>query len=289
MNNIRVLTIGNSFARNALTYLEDMADSTEDIRFEIGRANLGGCSLEKHWNLALFSDRHPEYATYPEGPAGGGLAIGGSLRDALIAAPWDYITLQQVSSDSWRRHTFQPHLGLLHDFVRRHAPQARILLHQTWAYRADAPFFPENGLTQDRMHERIRDAYTHYAAELDCDILPSGEAIHRARHAPGRTFAWPDPDFDYHDAEAPALPRQEHSLAVGWTWAIHNSPCGIPVLRLDAKHLNAHGCYLAGCVWFECLTGRDARGIRFVPETMDAETADFLRATAHAAARDAHV
>lgn len=286
MKIIRLLTIGNSFARNALTYLEDMADSTGDVRFDIGRANLGGCSLEKHWNLALYTSRHPEYKTYPMNPATDGSSPGGSLQDALTAAPWDIVTLQQVSYNSWRRHTFQPYLGLLQDFALKHAPRARILLHQTWAYRADSPFFPQNGLTQDLMHARIRETYRHYAAELDCSILPAGEAVQRARRTSGRTFSWPEPDFDYHDAEAPALPRQDHSLAVGWTWAIHNSPRGIPELRLDANHLNMHGCYLAGCVWFECLTGQDARAIRFAPENMDADTAAFLRDTAHETCRD---
>lgn len=285
MKIIRLLTMGNSFADNALTYLEPMANQTADVRFEIGKANLGSCSLEKHWNLACYTARHPEYKTYRLGVDAGGKPREATLQEALGAAPWDYVTLQQVSHKSWRRETFQPHLGLLADLVRERAPQAALLLHQTWAYRSDSPFLPQNSLTQELMFGKIRAAYAHFSDELGCGVLPSGEAVQQARRFPGRTFSWPEPDFDYQLGEAPALPRQEHSLSVGWRWAINNSPEGIPVMNLDANHLNARGCYLLGCVWFERLTGLDARSIAFAPAEIDPDTAAFLRATAHDALR----
>jgi hypothetical protein len=280
MKTIRLLTVGNSFAENALTYLEALAAGT-DVRFEIGRANLGGCSLEKHWNLACYTTRHPDYKTYWMGPDPAGKARNANLQEALGAEPWDFVTLQQVSAKSWRPETYQPYLGLLFDLVKQRAPQAEILLHQTWAYRSDTPFLPQNSLTQERMFERIQAAYARYAAEYRCGVLPSGEAVQRTRRFPGRTFVWPEPDFDYQQAEAPALPRQEHSLAVGWKWAINNSPEGIPAMFLDANHLNARGCYLIGCVWFEGLTGLDARSLSFVPPAIEAGDAAFLRDRAH--------
>jgi hypothetical protein len=282
MKTIRLLTIGNSFSENALTYLEAMANSTSSVRFHVGRASLGGCSLEKHWNLAEYTARVPEHKTYRIRPGADGATIEGSLQVALSLEPWDYVTLQQVSTKSWRPETFQPHLGKLHGLVREHAPQAKVMLHQTWAYRSDSSFLPQNGLTQELMFERIRSTYARYAAELGCGVLPSGEAVQRARRASGRTFAWPDAAFSYLDpTSAPALPRQDHSLAVGWHWAINDSPEGIPELRNDPNHLNAPGCYLIGCVWFERLTGLDARSVSFHPAEVDADTATFLRATAH--------
>lgn len=285
MKTVRLLTIGNSFSDNAVTYLADMAASSRKVRIEIGRANLGGCSLERHWNLAVYTARQPEFKTYGLGRGSDGTSNRANLQDALRAEPWDFVTLQQVSAQSWRRESFQPWLGQLHGLIRELAPQAEILLHQTWAYRSDSPFLPENGLTQETMFERIRETYRHYGAALGCRILPAGEAVQRARRAPGRAFVWPEPDYDYPNPQAPALPRQEHSLAVGWHWAIAETHDGIPKLRLDANHLNAEGCYLAGAVWFETLTGLDARTIRFHPPQIDSRTAAFLRKTAHAAAR----
>lgn len=64
MQTIRLLTIRNGVADNALMYLDELARITSDVCFSIGRANLGGCSLEKHWNLAQHTDRYPDYKTY---------------------------------------------------------------------------------------------------------------------------------------------------------------------------------------------------------------------------------
>lgn len=120
MQTIRLLTIRNGVADNALMYLDELARITSDVCFSIGRANLGGCSLEKHWNLAQHTDRYPDYKTYyrvgwrPTDPA-----HKASLQESLTAAPWDYVTLQQYSGTSWRRDSFQPYLEQLHAIVSR--------------------------------------------------------------------------------------------------------------------------------------------------------------------------
>lgn len=282
MRTVRLLTIGNSFAENALTYLREIAASSGQVELDVGRANLGGCSLEKHWNLSTYTEREPAFKPYLLGNASDGRPCRVTLQEALAAKPWDYVTLQQVSWRSPRRESYQPHLGLLHGLVRRLAPQAELLLHQTWAYRSDSGYLPANGLTQEGMLARIRENYRHYGASLNCRVIPSGEAVQRARGGEGRAFVWPDPVFDYQNGRAPALPNQAHSLEVGWHWAITDTPEGIPELRNDPNHLNAQGCYLIGCVWFECLTGLSIHDTSFVPEGMDRETVAFFRAVAHA-------
>ncbi|MDX9981363.1 MAG: DUF4886 domain-containing protein [Lentisphaeria bacterium] len=282
MRTIRLLTIGNSFSENALTYLERIAQSEGQVNFLVGRASLGGCSLEKHWNIATYTEAHPEYKTYSLGKLSAGEPVQANLQEALVAEKWDMVTLQQVSWKSWRPETFEPWLGRLVELVGRLAPQAEILLHQTWAYRLDSPFFCEQGLSQQLMHERIAAAYAHYAAKYGCRILPSGEAVHRARSVPGRQFRWPEETYAYRSASAPALPAQENSFASGWNWAIRETPEGIPELRLDANHLNARGNYLAGCVWYEAMTGLPTSGRTFVPDGIETEDAAFLRQIAHA-------
>lgn len=284
MKTIRLLTIGNSFSRDATTYLEEIARSGGRAEFAIGRCDIGGCSLQKHWNLAEYTARHPEYRPYRlrDRPEGGAVEV--NLQEALAIEPWDFVTLQQFSGWSWIRSTFEPYLGQLMALVRQRAPTARVLLHQTWSYRSDSPFLPEHGLTDETMFELIRQNYAHFAAHYGCGILPSGEAVQRARRAPGRTFRWPEPDFAYTLAEPPALPRQEHSLSVGWFWNIAGTPDGIPKLMLDANHLNTRGRYLTGCVWYERLTGADVRAVTYRPPEIPSDDAVFLREVAHEAA-----
>lgn len=281
MKIIRLLTVGNSFSDNALTYLPAIAASAPALRLEIGRANLGGCSLEKHWNLCVYAEKQPDYRPYdpaPEQPRA-------TLRELLAAQPWDFVTLQQASPLSWQRSSFEPFLGQLHSLVSRIAPQAEILLHQTWAYRADAPYLAEKGLTQQAMFTHIRDNFDHFGALYGCRVLPAGEAVQRARAMPGHAFAWPDPAYDYVTPQPPALPNQEHSLNVGWFWAARETPDGRPELRKDVIHLNAAGCYLVGCLWFECLTGLSIHDAPFRPAGLTPEYAAFLREVAHSTPR----
>lgn len=281
MKSIRLLTIGNSFSNNALTYLERIAAGTDAVRFDVGRASLGGCSLEKHWNLATYTARQPDFGTYELQKDDDGQPVMVSLQKALVARPWDVISLQQVSHQSWRRDTFEPWLGQLLDLVHGAAPQAKVMLHQTWAYRCDTPYYAVHAITPETMHQRIRANYRHFASRYNCGILASGDALYRARQTEGCTYTWPDPDYDYQDAEAPALPYEPHSLAAGWHWQITQPGTGIPVLALDANHLNGRGCYLCSNLWFEKLTGLSAHDSAFAPDDLDTDDAAWLRDIAH--------
>ncbi len=289
MKTLRLLVIGNSLAENSVAYLREIAASSGAVEIVLGYATLGGCPLVKHWRLAEYTRQHPEHKTY-QLDTGGAAWAGKSpyavnLQEALVAEPWDTITLNHASIPGPRRETFQPWLGFLHELVRERAPQAAFLLHQTWAYREDSSYLIENGLTSETMFERLKANYAHFAAELGCRVIPTGEAIQTFRRK--RQFRFPDPGFDYQHAVAPALPRQDNSLSIGWYWSINDSVDGIPQLMLDFNHLNPAGLYLAGCTWFETLTGHDVRTVAFHPAEVDATLAECLRTIAHEVARNA--
>lgn len=284
MKTIRLLTIGNSFAENALRFLEEIADGTGEVSFDVGRANLGGCSLQRHWNLSEYTREHPDFKTYRIGAGPDGTEVRGSLQDALALKLWDKVTVQQASWLGYLPETFEPYLGQLVGRVRQLAPQAEVLMQQTWAYRSDSPHLPSNGLTQDQMHERIAEVYRRHAKQYALTTIPSGEAVAMVRRTPGKGFTWPDPNYDYFAAKCPALPDQSKSLAAGWYWDITGPADGIPVRKLDANHLNDRGCYLIGLVWLEVLSGTDCRQTSFTPDGITAADAAFLKDIAHQAA-----
>lgn len=267
----KLLTIGNSFSNNALTHVGGFAEETGET-FTIGRASLGGCSLEKHWNLSRYSAAHPEFCTYPGGLPGTSL---GNLQQLLRAEAWDIVTLQQNSAQSWKPETFHPWFDHLVALVRDLAPSAEIRLHQTWAYRSDSKALSDWGIDHEEMHRRIDAAYQALARKHGFAILPSGPALHRARNAPGRTYVR-DPAYDFDAPAAPRLPRQDHSFSAGYHWAITDTPDGIPELRLDANHLNPRGCFLCSATWFAALTGIDVRQTRFRPQEIGQDDRRFL-------------
>ncbi len=284
MKTIRLLTIGNSFSENAITFLPQLAAADGTVAFDIGRASLGGCSLEKHWNLADYTRRAPDYKPYR---LKGDEASSATLQEALSLQPWDFVTLQQASPKSWIRDSYEPFLGNLIGVVQTLAPTAEILLHQTWGYRSDAGFLADKGITQRYMFDRIRENYDHFGARYKLRLLRSGEAVQQARETPGHAFVWPDPAYDYTAPRPPALPDQTHSLIAGWRWAVNGTADGKPELVKDVIHLNSNGCYLIGCLWFARLTGRSALDNPFKPEGLDDETAAFLRRVAHEQAQKA--
>lgn len=276
---VRILTVGNSFTQNATRYLGELTEAA-GLELTHKMLSIGGSSLEQHAGkaLAFETDSSLEEAKYSSGE---------SLQQALQSQPWDFVTIQQVSFKSHDVHTYRPHARQLADIVHRYAPQARLLVHQTWAYRSDDPRFNRSDsstaepATQQAMYEGLSDAYQTIAEELSAGRIPVGDAFWLADQDPKRGYH-PDNDFNVRDAKHPELPDQTHSLHVGYRWRERD---GVQVLGMDGHHANLAGEYLGACVWLECLFGQSPVGNGFVPNKLDAEYATFLQTIAHQAAQ----
>ncbi|MEC5128779.1 DUF4886 domain-containing protein [Verrucomicrobiales bacterium BCK34] len=275
---VAVLTVGNSFADNALKFLPALAEAS-DRKLIAVRANLGGCTFERHWNHVAAFEKDPK------SKAGSPYAKGTkSLDELLKSREWDFITIQQVSFKSHDLETYQPYADKLYHYIKERAPDAEILVHQIWAYRVDDPrFVPANAgkepHTHKVMYEDVRAAYHAFADKWDLDILPSGDAMFAADTDPEWGYK-PDTTFDFKAAKKPELPNQEHSLHRGWAWGTQN---GKSFLRIDGHHAGRAGEYLIGCVWFEKLFGESVLGNTFVPDDIAPDYAAFLQQTAHEA------
>ena len=277
---VSVLTIGNSFANNALTYLPELADEAGHTLI-VGRANLGGCSLERHWKHAAAFEADSK--SKAGSPYGNGKQ---SLSDLLKSRKWDFITIQQVSFKSHDIATYYPYARELVKYIRERAPESKILVHQTWAYRVDDPRFSpsdkeEGPTTQKEMYEQVRSAYHALAKEFDLKILPSGDAMYLADTDSKYSFQ-PDPKFDSKKAIYPDTPKQQHSLHTGWFWKKFPKS-GEKILRMDGHHASAAGCFLIGSTWFEALFGESVVENPFFPKEIDLDYAKFLKNAAHLA------
>lgn len=252
---VKLLTIGNSFASNALSSLPEFAQAGgKDL--VVFPANLGGASLKKHVSYVQIFETDPESAdgrpyknrAHPRT----GKKQDFSLREALESEAWDFVTIQQLSNDSHRFETYEPSAGTLIAYIRKYAPQAEILVHQTWAYREDYPRYGKDGLTPERMHEGLVDAYDRLAKKYGLRLIRSGQAFYAARKTPRWTFRFPDPDFDYKNPPAGKLPDQKGSLNAGWRWTGSGDQ---KRLVLDFKHANHAGKYLAGAMFYQAIFG----------------------------------
>jgi hypothetical protein len=271
---IRVLAVGNSFSANALKYCSDIVEASGN-RLIARNAMIGGCDFERHM-------RHVDaFEANPDDPEGRPYYGGQSLKDLLTREKWDYVTIQQASPKSFRPETFHPHADRLIAYIKKHAPQAEIVIHQTWAYRDDHPFWNEAGLNTDTMYQKLRAAYGGLAAETGLRILPCGDAMEAARRDPAWGKFVPDTTFDPKIAVYPVLPLNEkRSLHKGYNWK-RDASTGVATLGKDGTHANAQGEYLLGCVWFEFLFGQSVIGNSFVPAGVAAEDAAILQRIAH--------
>jgi hypothetical protein len=78
------------------------------------------------------------------------------------------VTIHQVSLKSHDLSAYQPHADRLSELIHQHAPGAKLLVHQTWAYRKDDPHFtkpsdkPGEPITQAKMYAGLSAAYARF-------------------------------------------------------------------------------------------------------------------------------
>ena len=276
---VRVLTVGNSFSRNASTYLKELAaDAGYDL--VMGHADIGGCWLGKHWAAVEAAEANPDDpAGKPYSVTVGNEHVMRSLKEMLTDQKWNFVTIQQASLMSVDLSTYEPYARKLRDYIKKYAPQAEVLIHETWAYRCDEPGFGSNGKSEENMYKALSLAYRSVASELGLRMMPVGDAFYAADTDP--IWGYKPADVDSEHATYPDLPNQTNSLHVGWYWARNGQ--GKQVLVQDCHHANANGCYLAGCIWYEVVFNRNVLDNKYVPSDVTPAAAGFLRRVAHRA------
>lgn len=301
-DSVRLLAIGNSFSANILNQLPALAQGGgKTLIYE--HCMFGGARLEQHWARVEAAERDPTDAKHLyQGKQGKW-----TLRNALVGQPWDVVTLQQYSFISHDPTTYRPFADKLVTLIRERAPQASIVMHQTWAYRSDDPRFvsvakaqeaegnqaeavgttgtPADMRTSADMHRMVAATYRSVAIDLGLGLFPVGDAFATAEADPVWGFK-ADPAWNPKLAVSPALPEQMGSLHVGWRWRWKDGKPvldkdGKPVLGYDGHHANKSGEYLGACVWYEMLFRASVVGNPYRPEGMSEQQARFLQETAH--------
>lgn len=278
---VKLLTIGNSFSANATHYLGDLATGA-GIKLIHRPLVIGGAAFDVHWARVEKAEADPK-------DKAGQYTSGRTLQQELQSDSWDYVTIQQSSIKSHDLSTYEPYARQLRDYVKKYAPQAELLIHETWPYRADDPRFsakdpkPGDPKTQAEMYEGLRNAYRSTAKEFGVRLLPVGDAFNLANTDPAWGYQ-PVAGFKGSDYKYPDLPPQTHSLNKGYVWKA--DPTGPQKLGMDGHHANTAGEYLGGCVWFEVLFGQSVIGNRYHPPELTAEDAAYLQKVAHRAVEE---
>ena len=223
---MRILSIGNSFSVDAQYWLKDLAEAGA-VDMELWNLYIGGCSLERHMENVVSGES--AYDLYINGKQ----VSKSSISAALKAGKWDYITLQQASGFSGIWESYENTLMPLYEYVKSNAPEAEIVIHETWAYEktSEHPHFEWYNHDQKKMHAALKECYERAAKNIGARMIPVGNAV--------------------------ALARENAAFDVEQ---------GGESLSRDGFHLSlVMGRYLASAVWYGFFTGKDIRQNGFVP------------------------
>ncbi len=171
---MNILSIGNSFSKDAQRYLHQIAKA-DDVVLNVFNLYISGCPLSTHYRNVLSEER--AYMLEMNGESTGFKV---SLKEALLNRDWDIVTVQQASRLSPDDATYQPYLNNLVQYVRDCVPKAKIVVHQTWAYEQGCQRLNEELQYRD-YKDMLRDvvaAYQKAANDIGADfIIPSGEVF----------------------------------------------------------------------------------------------------------------
>lgn len=172
---MKILSIGNSFSDDAQRYLREIA-SADGVEIETLNLCIGGCPLERHASCIKSGEK--AYFFHYNGDVDRNDLI--SIDEGISMRDWDIVTLQQVSVKSFKEESFYPYIHEVAAYVREKLPNAKIYIHQTWAYEHGCPrsFEVTDGKGAEFMLDGIRKAYRRAKKEINADgIIPSGELM----------------------------------------------------------------------------------------------------------------
>jgi len=174
---MNILSLGNSFSDDAHRYLHQLAEK-EGVPLHLVNLYIGGCPLRTHY-INMIGDK----TAYELGFNGFNTGVKVSIRQTLESMDWDVITLQQASHFSAKQETYFPYIEEIAAYVRKYCPNAKIYIHETWAYEDDSERLKVIGgyNTAREMLTDIQNAYALAAKAVQADgVIRCGTAMFEA-------------------------------------------------------------------------------------------------------------
>ena len=278
---LKVLAIGNSFSVCTQHQLPQVAKSL-GRELDLVTMTIGGCSLERHWNCATnAADRTHSlqwnrcgeaHAKWPELQAcvkpvertdrktkKRHMSKGANLSEVLKADKWDVVTVQQASHYSWQAESYQPWGDNLVKLIRELAPQAKIVVQETWSYTPWDGRLKKWGIDQNEMYAKLHEAYGTFAKKYAFEVIPTGTAVQLWRKE---------------------LPVKYTANSFG------GDVCGsAQFVEKDGKwthkgdvfHFNRTGHYLQALVWAAKLFDADVTTCAYRPDFVDEKSAALMK------------
>lgn len=268
---LKVLMIGNSFSICVTAFMPQVAKSM-GLKLDLASLYIGGCSLERHWNNVEKCEKDSafkpyKYTRFVDGVKTENTQAG--IVEVIKAEKWDVITVQQASHYSWKPETFRPYCDdLIKKCIKVHAPQAEVVIQETWSYTPWDKRFAKWNLDQHEMYRRLHATYGDYATANGLRVIPTGTAVQLWR-------------------ERLPVKYTENSFGgdVCGSAKFNKEKNGKWVPKGDVFHFNSRGHYLQALVWTAKLFDADVTKCAFAPRFLKEKEATLMKEVAMAAVR----
>lgn len=231
----RVLVIGNSFSKDAVKFLYQVAKNAGAKKVIVATMHITGCDLKTHRANAEGDLPVYKYSKNKNGKIKVYSDV--SLLSALKDENWDYVTLQQASALSGVEKSYIHDLDYMENYIlkNRPCPTTKLCWHMTWAFskKYDNESFSVYNFDQTFMYNSICGAVrSKIVPDSSFTVLiPTGTAVQNLR-----------------------------TSYIG------------DRLNRDGRHLNALGQYTAALTFVRSL-GYSIDGINWVPKSKNVSRA----------------
>ncbi|MBQ3074681.1 MAG: DUF4886 domain-containing protein [Clostridia bacterium] len=246
---LKVLSVGNSFARNATKVLYQIAKREGVEEIVLGNLHIGGCPISRHYELSQSGSA--EYAYYKNTTGTWEKTENVAMMTALLDEDWDYITITSTPGQEGDPKFYEGCLDGLIAFLdaNKTNPEAKIAYHMTWAFPNGSPssVMKLHNNSRTVMFNAITDTTeNHILKKYDVDFLiASGTAVENARSVMGQVFT-----------------------------------------KDDGYHMNTAGEYVTGYMYFAAITGKPLTELKFTPNYISPESRVTIARAVNAALHD---
>ena len=233
---LKILSIGNSFAMDTLVHLPNIAPSLGVEKITCAFLYIGGCSINRHWSNA--QNDAPAYKYYINTGSGWNSPeeYDTKISDAVKSEPWDFISIQHGTADGSRYTDSESYCNLpsLVEYIKALASdKTKIVFNMAWVGSPEKnhhEILSYNGNTRLMYEDLTKLTEQVVGAVKGIDlIVPTGTAIENARAT------------DLCDS-----------------------------LLRDGFHLSyGIGRYIAALTFFKSLTGIDIDNVKWTPDEVD--------------------
>ena len=281
---LKVLMIGNSFTESVMREAPMLAKSS-GLKLDIVQCGIGGCPFDRHWgNVEKSGDKNfKPYGVRSSLSSGDAKKFPkhANVTDMLVADKWDIVTIQQASGKSAFYDTYQPYADNLIAKIRELAPQAEIVIQQTWSYAPYDGRLEKWKMTPKEMYGALKKAYAQLAAKHGLRIIPTADAVQLFRDRLPVDYGRLLTRNEISKIEKPAV-IDFHGDVVGassWKQGRKNRQKDWQEIKLrnDFSHFNARGNYLQACVWLGFLFNVDPVTFTYCPKGLPEADARLMR------------